>query len=135
MERFLERRGRQDMQKEQEEGKQSGDLFQAEVVTLYMLVSNKNKTPTSDFLKCTSLERTHTIDHQPNVNKDMEVNTVHPSHKGPPTIKEQWLLPTILLITHSFIYKVLIHKEICTVVWDWHIYIGIFSLVAAIETF
>lgn len=43
-ERFLERRGRQDMQKEKEEGKHRGGLFQAEVLSLQGLCTRRCRT-------------------------------------------------------------------------------------------
>lgn len=61
-ERFLERRGKQDMEKEKKKGKHRGGLFQAEVLSLQGLCifqgqTDRNKTLAVHFLTYKPLER------------------------------------------------------------------------------
>lgn len=61
-ERFLERRGKQDMEKEKKKGKHRGGLFQAEVLSLQGLwifqgQTDRNKTLAVPFLTYKALER------------------------------------------------------------------------------
>lgn len=61
-ERFLERRGKQDMEKEKKKGKHRGGLFQAEVLSLQGLCifqgqTDRNKTLAVHFLTYKTLER------------------------------------------------------------------------------
>lgn len=53
-ERFLERRGKQDMEKEQKKGKHRGGLFQAEVLSLLGAVYSRVKQTATKHLLFTS---------------------------------------------------------------------------------